>query len=85
MPRARIPYSEIDDYISNKYPSPAFVDARRTQFQAGAPTTVYDRRTGNFQRIGYLVDVIYELLTGVDSNLNPVYEIVREQIFVPTE
>lgn len=83
MPRAAIPYFEIDQYIEQQYPAPVFRNARRNRFASEIPRTVYDRSTGNFARIGYLVFMSYDRLTGFDQNLDPEYESIYERIFVP--
>ena len=81
MPRATIPYFEIDEFIEKQYPKPVF---RRPQRESGTPKTVYDRSTGNFARIGYMVNVSYTRLTGFDNDLQPVYNFFFDTIFVPT-
>ena len=83
MARAQIPYFEIDQFIEQRYPTPVFQNARRDRFPREIPRTVYDRSTGNFARIGYLVWMSYERLTGFNENLDPVYDRVYERNFVP--
>jgi len=74
MPRAKIPYDALEEQLDALFPPPAFRRAeilRPTRARTGrkkirAPTTIYDRSSGNYAVIGYMTMVRYQELTDVD-------------------
>ena len=78
MPRAKIPYDAIESKMIELYPYPLYRGVGiRTVFtdrvRRKTPTTVYDRTTGNFARIGYKVAIEGLIFVGTDQNFEPVY------------
>jgi len=86
MPRAKIPYDAIRSKLRSMFPEPAYrfirlrIPDRYNKIKA--PTTIYDRTSGNFQTIGYRCDVVYEIFTGFSSDLRAEYSQVRKKILV---
>lgn len=85
MPRAKIPYELIDEKLREMYPQPAFKFVNRDDTPGSTPITVYDRRSGNFRRIGYLVPIFYERLDRFGEFGNLLYKLQFEVVFVKTE
>jgi hypothetical protein len=69
MPRARIPYEELEAAARKKYPYPIFRNVqvlRRSRYNdIKAPTVVYDRSTGNYARIGFNCQITAEMFAGM--------------------
>jgi len=68
MPRARIPYDELQRLAEKKYPSPLYIDVevqRKDRTTDKAPTRVYDRTTGNFAAIGWQVSISFKQFDGI--------------------
>jgi len=69
MPRARIPYDELESAIQDKYPFPLYKNVRLLRKErynnVPTPTVVYDRSTGNYAAIGWKVTVSVEQYEGV--------------------
>ena len=69
MPRATIDYPALREALFEKYPQPLYRDVTllvpRRDNKIKAPTTVYDRSTGNYARIGYKVQVSLEQFVGI--------------------
>lgn len=69
MPRATIPYDDLEDKAFKKYPFPLFTDVRidrpSRSNRVKAPTRVYDRATGNFSPIGWKVTVRMKQFNGI--------------------
>lgn len=69
MPRATIDYTALRKALFEKYPQPLYRDVTllvpRRDNRIKAPTTVYDRATGNYARIGYKVQVRLEQFVGI--------------------
>jgi len=74
MARAKIPYEDIQARLEAMFPWPTYQTVRMRkptrENNVRAPTTVYDRRSGNFQRIGYRVSVTLERFVGLSENLS---------------
>lgn len=71
MPRAKIPYDELQKLAERKYPEPLFMDVyvivpSRT-VRTPSPTRVYDRRTGNFAAIGWNVKIEMRQFDGIEE------------------
>ena len=77
MPRATIPYFELDERLEKMYPDPVFrgVYVVRSRFSEGfTPKRVYDRSTGNYAPIGWRCMVNMSAFTGsYDDAMNPVF------------
>lgn len=69
MPRATIDYPALRKELFDKYPMPLYRDVTllvpERNNRIRAPTTVYDRTTGNYARIGYKVQVRLEQFMGI--------------------
>ena len=69
MPRARIPYAELEYAANLKYPSPLFRNTRilrKDRYNnVKAPTVVYDRSTGNYKAIGWKITILTEQFSGI--------------------
>tara|TARA_R110000803_G_C11981119_1_gene320767 strand:- start:416 stop:682 length:267 start_codon:yes stop_codon:yes gene_type:complete len=87
MARATIPYADIDAKVAALFPWPTYqsvvLDVPRSFNDTKAPTTVYDRRTGNYARIGYRVWVSRERISGFDNQFRAKY--TRESGYVIVE
>jgi len=85
MARARIPYDELQIAAEKMFPEPCYIGVRvegtiRKTYsweEKPTPTVVYDRRTGNYQRIGFRCALSMYRLTGFDSLLEPRRELIR--------
>jgi len=77
MGRATIPYENIDSAVHLLFPWPTYsnviLDVPRSFNKTKAPTTVYDRRTGNYKAIGYRVFVSRTRISGFDDQFRAVY------------
>ena len=87
MPRARIPYDEIRRKLYEMFPEPTFRFVRlRTPDRYNnlkAPTTIYDRRSGNFKTIGYRCAIIYERFEKFSDDLERgIFRQVRDVVLV---
>ena len=82
MPRAKIPYEELERKAKRKYPAPAFNDVR---LYPDTPIRVYDRSTGNYAPIGWKVRVFFRQFTEFSSSLRPIYENKSETIVIFTD
>lgn len=72
MARSRIPYTRLEEELKEKLKAPSFVNVEllrptRTN-NIKAPTTIYDRSTGNYARWGYLCDIRYAIFMGFSSS-----------------
>ena len=72
MPRARIPYDELQKAAEEKYPYPAFryvTVLRRSRYDnVPSPTVVYDRSTGNYKKMGFKCQVTMEVFDGLAAS-----------------
>ena len=71
MPRAKIPYQEIEKKVREMYPEPiyrkVYLKKPHRSNNVKAPISVYDRRSGNYKVSGYICEVKYEIFQGLDS------------------
>ena len=87
MARAAIPWNKIEKSARKVFPKPIYEDIfvfrpnRNNDLKA--PTTVYDRTTGNYAVIGYNVMVHRDMLTGFDKDLRPKWKSIRNVVFIP--
>ena len=83
MPRATIPYFDLELKLEKMYPFPVFRRPRirrKDEFKGFTPITVYDRSSGNFKPIGYKCSIEYSRFQGeYDTAMNPVF---REEMQV---
>lgn len=86
MARAKIPYEDIKAAVDSLFPWPTFNDVKldvpRSFNETKAPTTVYDRRSGNFSKIGYRVYVWRSRIDGFDNQFRPKYKDDRGFVIV---
>jgi len=72
MPRARIPYEELEAAAREKYPYPVFKDVqvlRRSRYNdIKAPTVVYDRSTGNYAKMGFKCQITAKMFEGMEAS-----------------
>lgn len=77
MGRATIPYENIEAAVNLLFPWPTFsnvfIEVPRSYNKIKAPTTVYDRRTGNYKAIGYRVYVSRTRIYRFDEQFRPEY------------
>lgn len=87
MARAAIPWAKINKSAKKMFPSPNFRDVQVLKpdryNDLKAPTTVYDRATGNYAVIGYLCRVRYERFVKIQTNLYPDFKTMVETRFIP--
>jgi len=72
MPRATIPYEDLQAVLEDMFPWPTCrVRLRRPNRNndVKAPTTIYDRTGGNFKRIGYRCEIFIEMFVGLSDDL----------------
>ena len=72
MPRATIPYEDLQAELERMFPWPTCrVRLRRPKRDNNvkAPTTIYDRTGGNFKKIGYRCEIFIEMFTGLSEDL----------------
>jgi len=83
MPRAKIPYPELEKALRKKYPSPLYANVTlkkpRRDNNIRAPTTIYDRSQGNYARIGYRVQVELEQFAGIETSFRAKYATVYKR------
>ncbi len=88
MPRAKIPFDDIEFAIEQEYPYPLYSEMRiatvfTDRVRRATPTRVYDRSTGNFAGIGWKVEIQGRIYRGQDVNFRPIYENFRtERVFL---
>ena len=87
MPRAAIPYFEIEQTLERMYPRPSnqnIVLIRPQRWNdVKAPTRVYDRSTGNYAPIGWKVTFRREIFFGFDeASVRPLYSERTETILI---
>ena len=87
MPRAPIPYFDIEQKLERMYPRPSnrnIVLARPTRDNmVRAPIRVYDRTTGNYAPIGFRVTVYREVFFGfAEGTVRPEYIPRTEEVVV---
>jgi len=88
MPRAKIPYEDLQARLESMFPWPTYRTVRllkpKRDNNIRAPTTVYDREGGNFQRIGYRCQVILERFEGIREDLSgTLWNQTRMNVIVP--
>jgi hypothetical protein len=78
MARATIPYEDLRAKAETLFPYPTYdsVSLRKpTRYDDyKAPTTVYDRSTGNFQRIGYRCYIRRTRIEGFSEDFRPIWK-----------
>ena len=71
MPRAKIPYQELEKKVRKMFPFPIYRDVflrkPRRDNNVKAPISVYDRRSGNYKVSGYICQISYEIFQGLDD------------------
>lgn len=88
MPRARIPYDDIERAIQRNYPYPLYREMRiqtvyTDRVRRATPTRVYDRSSGNFAGIGWKVAIQGARYTGQGVDFRPLYENFEEmRVFI---
>jgi hypothetical protein len=74
MAKAAVPYDALQIALEQIFPEPIFQNVRvvkpRRDNRVKAPTAIYDRSTGNFQKIGYKCLIRGTMVTGIDRNWN---------------
>jgi hypothetical protein len=87
MARATIPYTAIEQKVREMFPYPTYqgieiiVPTRYNDVKA--PTTVYDRRTGNYKSIGYRIRVRLTRFVGFREDFRPLFE--RDEMMLLVE
>jgi hypothetical protein len=79
MARATIPYDELQIAAEKMFPEPVFtsvrVEGRRRRYQSTdkkpTPTTIYDRRSGNYKSIGYRCFITMFVFSGFTKRFEP--------------
>jgi len=87
MPRATIPYDAIRSKLFQMFPEPTFRYVRLRKpdryNNLKAPTTIYDRTSGNFKAIGYRCAVVYERFEALSEDLDRgIFRQVRDIVLV---
>ena len=85
MARAAIPYDELQIAAEKMFPEPVFMSVRvegrrRKQYsfeEKPTPTTVYDRRTGNYKSIGYRCYIRMNQFNGFGPRFTPSFRPVQ--------
>jgi hypothetical protein len=78
MARATIPYAAIEQKVKKMFPYPTYqgieIITPNRYNNVKAPTTVYDRRTGNYKTIGYRIGVKLTRFVGFREDLRPIFQ-----------
>jgi hypothetical protein len=86
MPRAKIPYDELQDELEKMYPFPVYRNPRirpKSVYKGYTPITVYDRSKGNFATIGYRAMIEFSRFQGeYDSVMNPVFRQEMKEVVI---
>jgi hypothetical protein len=85
MARASIPYDRLQIAAEKLFPEPTYrnirlegsMRRRQSYEEKPTPTTIYDRRTGNYKSIGYRCYLSGQRIAGIDDNFNPVFDFFR--------
>lgn len=93
MARAAIPYDALEKKIEQMFPRPCFAYVQllgKTRKRAAyeekpTPTTIYDRRSGNYKVIGYRCKIRMERLSGMDDNFYPDFENIEDWFLIELE
>ena len=87
MARSRIPYTDLEEKLKEMFQAPSFVNVElkrpTRQNDISAPTTLYDRSTGNYRRWGYMCDIRYAIFMGFSSSWTG--RIEADYIYVDTK
>lgn len=79
MARASIPYDSLQMAAEKLFPEPTYRNVRlqgtmrryNSYEEKPTPTTIYDRRTGNYKSIGYRCFITGSILVGFDKQFEP--------------
>lgn len=86
MPRARIPYGELEKAIREQYPEPLYLNHEiiGKGFIGGfTPIRVYDRQTGNYKAVGWKLKMQTNRFIGeYDNFLQPIYFRSRQTVVI---
>lgn len=83
MPRARIPYDDIQRRLRTMYPEPCYRTVQLQKGTASTPKRVYDRSTGNYAPVGWKVNVAGLVFVGYNPKSTfPVYQNFEDSIVV---
>ena len=90
MARTRIPYEEIEFALKQMLEAPIYVRVtllRPSRYNdLKAPTTLYDRSTGNYARFGYYCDVRYDVFQGFgedfEGKIRSIYRTVETKMAI---
>ena len=87
MARAAIPWRKIEASAKKMFVQPIYesywVEKPTRYNELKAPTTVYDRTSGNYAVIGYNVMVVRDQFTGFSKGrLFPQYKRIRNVVFI---
>lgn len=87
MARAAIPWKKIESSVKKVFPKPIYSEVRvmkpNRYNDLKAPTTVYDRTSGNYKPIGYNTLVSRYMFVGFDKELEPKWKRILDVVFIP--
>lgn len=91
MARSKIPYASLEAELQRMLTNPTYIRVRLlrpTRYnEIKAPTTMYDRTTGNYAKYGYLCDVQYDVFKGFmedfEGKLVSVYQTEVTKMVIP--
>lgn len=83
MPRAKIPYDELRQFIKDRYPWPAFRSVNIvTDHVYHTPKVVYIRKDGAYFPYGWKIHLVGFHFAGIDENLEAQYDYFRSTIVI---
>ena len=83
LPRAKIPYDELDRFVKDTYKFPAFkwVGIKNNHLYH-TPKRIYHRKDGKYVPYGWKVYITGFMFTGIDSEMEAQYEYFFSTIVV---
>ena len=83
MPRAKIPYAALRQFVSENYPYPTFRGVSIVDNHVyHTPKRIYERKEGKYVPYGWKFSVAGFRFAGFDDSLQPEYVYYRQTIVV---
>lgn len=83
MPRAKIPYPQLREFVRTNFPWPAFKGVSIVDNHVyHTPKRVYRRKDGAYAPYGWKVPIVGFRFAGIDKNMEAQYDYFRTDIVV---
>ena len=83
MPRAKIPYDELREFVRTKYPWPTFKGVSIVDNHVyHTPKRIYERKDGQYVAYGWKLSIAGFRFDGIDEDMQPKYVYYREIIVI---